>query len=82
MVYGKEDSFDVVRMIDMLQALEKFVAVKDQGDGTAFKVDGKRGSTFVGKAGDSVGTHSQGTFASDSHMYFPCFKSFSAYLNM
>jgi hypothetical protein len=25
-------------MIDMLQALEKFVAVKDYGDGSAFKV--------------------------------------------
>lgn len=38
MVYGRDDVFDVVRMIDMLQALEKFVAVKDNGDGSAFKV--------------------------------------------
>lgn len=56
MVYGRGDSFDVVRMIDMLQALEKFVAVKDKGDGSAFKQEGMRGNTFVGKAGDSVGT--------------------------
>merc|ERR1711871_871202 len=56
MVYGKGDSFDVVRMIDMLQALEKFVAVKDKGDGSAFKQEGMRGSTFVGKAGDTVGS--------------------------
>eukprot|EP00965_Chrysotila_dentata_P002267 74268-Pleurochrysis_carterae.AAC.6 len=38
MVYGQSDTFDVDRMIDMLQALEKFVAVKNEGDGTAFKV--------------------------------------------
>jgi aarF domain-containing kinase len=38
MVYGRSDMMDVDRMIDMLQALEKFVAVKDQGDGTSFKV--------------------------------------------
>ena len=38
MVYGKSQQFDVDRMIDMLQALEKFVAIKDDGDGTAFKV--------------------------------------------
>jgi len=29
---------DVDRLIDMLQALEKFVAVKEFGDGSAFKV--------------------------------------------
>ena len=38
MVYGKGETFDVDRMIDLLQALEKFVAVKDYGDGSAFKV--------------------------------------------
>ena len=38
MVYGKSQQFDVDRMIDMLQALEKFVAIKEDGDGTAFKV--------------------------------------------
>eukprot|EP01038_Epipyxis_sp_PR26KG_P009147 gene9147-12337_t len=56
MIYGKSGIFDIDRMIDMLQALEKFVAVKDSGDGSAFKVDGKRGNVFVGKAGDSKGT--------------------------
>jgi hypothetical protein len=43
MIYGRSNTFDVVRMIDMLQALEKFVAVKDFGDGSSYKVDGKRG---------------------------------------
>ena len=56
MVYGKTDSMDIDRMIDMLQALEKFVAVREFGDGTAFKVDGKRGDVYVGKGGESVGT--------------------------
>jgi len=43
MVYGKESSLDIDRIIDMLQALEKFVDVKDRGDGTSFKVrEGKR----------------------------------------
>mmetsp|Transcript_61177 Transcript_61177/g.161846 ORF Transcript_61177/g.161846 Transcript_61177/m.161846 type:complete len:426 (+) Transcript_61177:996-2273(+) len=56
MVYGKTGQFDVDRMIDMLQALEKFVAIKDTGDGTAFKVDGVRGSTDLGSAGNLRGT--------------------------
>lgn len=56
MVYGKGDSFDVERMIDLLQALEKFVAVKDGGDGSAFKVNGVRGDRMVGEAGSMVGT--------------------------
>lgn len=51
MVYGKSRQFDVDRMIDMLQALEKFVAIKEEGDGSAFKVDGVRGSTDLGSAG-------------------------------
>ena len=38
-VYGKGETMDVDRMIDMLQALEKFVAVKDFNDGSAFKVN-------------------------------------------
>ena len=38
MVYGKSDTMDVDRLIDMLQALEKFVAIKEQGDGTSYKV--------------------------------------------
>ena len=82
MVYGASDSFDVDRIIDLLQArvttsgttsvttsvttstgsidllqaLEKFVAVRDTGDGSAFKVDGVRGGVSVGKAGDARGT--------------------------
>ena len=39
-----------------LQALEKFTAIKDDGDGSAFKVDGVRGSKSVGVAGDTVGS--------------------------
>ena len=53
MVYGKSNSLDIDRIIDMLMAVEKFIAVKDQGDGSAYKVDGLRGNTFVGKAGDN-----------------------------
>jgi aarF domain-containing kinase len=56
MVYGSSGVFDVDRMIDLLQALEKFVAVRDTGDGTAFKVDGVRAGKYVGQAGDSRGT--------------------------
>jgi len=56
MVYGKSEQFDVDRMIDLLQALEKFVAIKDTGDGTAFKVDGVRGGTDLGSAGTLAGT--------------------------
>lgn len=56
MIYGQSDTLDVERMIDMLQAFEKFVKVKDTGDGTSFKVQGVRGGVYVGKAGDSVGT--------------------------
>lgn len=55
-MYGKQKAFDVERMIDMLQALEKFVAVKDYGDGSAFKVDGVRGDVYVGTAGEALGT--------------------------
>ena len=56
MVYGQGESFDVDRMIDMLQALEKFVAVRDEGDGSAFKVDGVRAGVDLGNAGSMVGT--------------------------
>lgn len=56
MVYGKSQQFDVDRMIDMLQALEKFVAIKETGDGTAFKVDGVRGGVDLGSAGSMQGT--------------------------
>lgn len=56
MVYGREGSFDAEKLIDLLQALEKFTAVRDEGDGSAFKVDGVRGSKSVGSAGDFSGT--------------------------
>jgi len=56
MVYGKEGRFDAERLIDLLQALEKFTAVRDNGDGSAYKVDGVRGSKVVGSAGDFSGS--------------------------
>merc|ERR1711937_802261 len=56
MVYGREGEFDAEKVIDLLQALEKFTAVRDEGDGTAFKVDGIRGSRNVGSAGDFSGS--------------------------
>lgn len=56
MVYGRGDTFDVDRMIDLLQALEKFISVRDTGDGSAYKVDGVRGATDLGKAGSFSGT--------------------------
>lgn len=56
MVYGREGSFDAEKLIDLLQALEKFTAVRDEGDGSAFKVDGVRGSKKVGTAGDFSGS--------------------------
>lgn len=56
MVYGKSKTLDIERLIDILQALEKFIAVREFGDGSSFKVAGVRGNTYVGKAGDSVGT--------------------------
>merc|ERR1711968_143930 len=57
MVYGESGVFDAERLIDLLQALEKFVAVKEFGDGKAFKVDGVRGSTDLGSGGDFVGSN-------------------------
>lgn len=58
MVYGngKDGSFDAEKLIDLLQALEKFTAVRDEGDGTAYKVDGVRGTKNVGSAGDFSGS--------------------------
>lgn len=56
MVYGKDGEFDAESLIDLLQALEKFTAVRDEGDGTAFKQGGMRGNTFVGSAGDFSGS--------------------------
>jgi len=56
MVYGREGQFDAEKVIDLLQALEKFTAVRDEGDGSAFKVDGVRGTKQVGAAGDFAGS--------------------------
>jgi len=56
MVYGREGIFNAEQLIDLLQALEKFTAVRDDGDGSAFKVDGVRGSKNVGTAGDFQGS--------------------------
>ena len=57
MVYGRDgQNFDAENLIDLLQALEKFSAVRNEGDGSAFKVDGVRGSKTVGRAGDFRGS--------------------------
>lgn len=56
MVYGKEGNFDAEKLIDLLQALEKFTAIRDDGDGSAYKVDGIRGNKDVGSAGDFSGS--------------------------
>mmetsp|Transcript_24813 Transcript_24813/g.30487 ORF Transcript_24813/g.30487 Transcript_24813/m.30487 type:complete len:824 (+) Transcript_24813:110-2581(+) len=56
MVYGRNGLFDAEKLIDLLQALEKFSAVKEGGDGSAFKVDGVRGNKVVGVAGDFKGS--------------------------
>jgi aarF domain-containing kinase len=56
MIYGRDGVFDAENAIDLLQALEKFKSVRDDGDGTAFKVNGVRGSKVVGSAGDFRGS--------------------------
>jgi len=56
MVYGPEGQFDADRLIDLLEALEKFKAIRDDGDGSAYKVDGVRGNKVIGGAGDFVGS--------------------------
>ena len=56
MIYGRDGNFDAENLIDLLQALEKFTAVRDAGDGSAFKVNGVRGMKTVGSAGDFVGS--------------------------
>jgi len=56
MVYGRDGKFDATKLIDLLQALEKFTAVRDDGDGSAFKVNGIRGSKNLGTAGDFTGS--------------------------
>merc|ERR1711862_292897 len=61
-----EGEFDVEKLIDLLQALEKFTAVRDEGDGTAFKVNGVRGSRIVGSAGDFIGSQQVDTSERDT----------------
>lgn len=56
MVYGREGSFDADKVIDLLQALEKFSSIRNDGDGSAFKVDGVRGTRNMGSAGDFRGS--------------------------
>lgn len=56
MVYGREGTFDADRLIDLLDALEKFKAVRDEGDGSSFKNEGVRGARVVGAAGDFAGS--------------------------
>ena len=56
MIYGRDGDFDAENLIDMLQALEKFGSIRDEGDGSAFKVDGVRGTKVVGRAGDFAGS--------------------------
>ena len=65
MVYGREGVFSAENLIDLLQALEKFTAVRDEGDGSAFKVDGVRGNKVVGTAGDFVGSQKVDTSERD-----------------
>lgn len=66
MVYGRENSFDAENLIDMLQALEKFKTIRDEGDGAAFKVDGVRGTKDLGIAGDFVGSQTVDTSDRDT----------------
>ena len=67
MVYGKEGrTLDAENLFDLLQALGKFTAVRDDGDGSALKVDGVRGAKFVGKAGDVKGSQAVDTYDCDT----------------
>lgn len=66
MVYGREGEFDAEKVIDLIQALEKFKAVRDEGDGSAFKVDGVRGTRDVGSAGDFSGSQKVDTSDRDT----------------
>jgi len=56
MIYGREGAFNAENVIDLLEAVEKFSAVRDESDGTAFKVGGVRGRKSVGQAGDFSGS--------------------------
>jgi len=56
MVYGSEGQFDAERLIDLLEALEKLKAIRDNGDNLAYKVDGVWGNKVVGSTGDFMGS--------------------------
>jgi aarF domain-containing kinase len=66
MVYGRDNAFDAENVIDLLQALEKFKSIRDEGDGSAFKVDGIRGTRDLGVAGDFVGSQKVDTSDRDT----------------
>jgi aarF domain-containing kinase len=70
MIYGKAGSFNAENAIDLLQALEKFTAVRDDGDGSAFKVGGMRGGKKVGAAGDFRGSQKVDTSDRDADQRF------------
>lgn len=70
MVYGKAGAFDAENVIDLLQALEKFSSIRDDGDGSAFKVDGVRGSKSLGQAGDFSGSQKVDTADRDTDVRF------------
>lgn len=70
MIYGRDGIFDAENAIDLLQALEKFSSVRNEGDGSAFKVDGVRGSKIVGAAGDFKGSQRVDTSDRDSNSRF------------
>ena len=59
LVYGSDGIFDAQTLIDVLQALEKFTAIKDDGDGSAFKVGNFRGGKDMGEITVSTGGRKQ-----------------------
>jgi aarF domain-containing kinase len=70
MIYGRDGVFDAENAIDLLQALEKFKSVRDDGDGSSFKVDGVRGTKVVGSAGDFRGSQIVDTSDRDADSRF------------
>jgi aarF domain-containing kinase len=70
MIYGRDGVFDAENAIDLLQALEKFKSVRDDGDGSSFKVNGVRGTKVVGSAGDFRGSQVVDTSDRDSDSRF------------
>ena len=70
MIYGRDGVFDAENAIDLLQALEKFKSVRDDGDGSSFKVNGVRGTKVVGSAGDFRGSQVVDTSDRDADSRF------------